>query len=336
MPLSLHWPKRQELSVGIDLGADTTKVVCLQSTGTEYTLMAHALLRKEKRGSLIEFLHHSSLSKAAIRVAIQAPIQVQPLSVPIVPADELDAVVSWAFKDASNINVDDYLIRFAKKNIDAATNQQNLTAFAIEKTFFDQWLNFVRDIGPNVTFAEPDIQALANLIIYSYNLKDNDRYAVIDIGRSQSQLAIVSCYGIEFYRSFSGLGGASLISSLHTESDETTEQSDLLSSKIFSQPLSEQDEEIVDAINGFCAKLCVQAQYAIESYTAQVKDRPITNIILTGGVARLANLKDQIQETLHFPTDIIEPFTKLNLDRFTGTNFNSYKSLYAIAAGLAL
>lgn len=336
MPLSLHWPKRQELSVGIDLGADTTKVVCLQSNGTDYKLMAHALLRKEQRGSLIEFLHHSSLSKAAIGVAIQAPLQVQPLSIPIVPAEELDAVVSWALKDASNLSVDDYLIRFAKKNIDAATNQQNITAFAIEKTFFDQWLNFVRDIGSNIRFAEPDIQALANLIIYSYNLKDSDRYAVIDIGRSQSQLAIVSCYGIEFYRSFSGLGGASLISSMHPESEPTAEQNDILSAKVFSTPLSEQDEEIVDVINGFCAKLCVQAQYAIESYSTQVKDRPITNIILAGGVARLPNLKDQIQETLHFPTDIIEPFTKLNLDKFHGTNFDTYKSLYAIAAGLAL
>jgi len=338
MSLSLHLPRRQELAVGIDIGADTTKLVCLQSAPSGYKLLAHALLRKDQMGKLVEFLHHSALKKAEVRVAIQAPqIQVKPVSVPIVPADEMNAVVSWSFKEITNLNIDEYTIRFSSTGIDTKTNKQNVTAFGIEKVFLDQWLKFLTEVGVGTpSVAEPDIQSLANLVIYNSDLGASNRCALIDIGRSQSQLAVVSRSGIEFYRTFSGLGTLALAQEISVELGVSEEDAERLCMELASKTPSKNDSQIMDVINGFYAKLCVQAQYAIENYASTAPNFPISNILLAGGGARLANLKDQIQETLHFPTDLINPFAKLDLAKFRGTDFDSYKSLYAVAVGLAL
>jgi type IV pilus assembly protein PilM len=289
-------------------------------------------------GNVVEFLQHSALKKAEVRVAIQAPqIHVRPVSIPIVPADEMHAVVSWSFKELTNLNIDEYVIRFSNNGIDTATNKQNVTAFGIEKTFLDQWLKFLSEVGVGTpSIAEPDIQSLANLVIYNNDLSGSNRYALIDIGRSQSQLAVISRSGIEFYRTFSGLGTHALAQEIGLELGISEEDAERRCMEATSKTLSKENAQMMDVINGFYAKLCVQAQYAIENYASTAPNFPISNILLAGGGARLVNLKDQIQETLHFPTDVINPFAKLDLGKFRGTDFDSYKSLYAVAVGLAL
>jgi type IV pilus assembly protein PilM len=332
------WPPKKTLTVGIDLGVDAAKVICLKSSKSGYQLMAHALLRREQLGMIREFLHHPSLKGADIRLAIQVPqLKMQRLSVPIVPREELAPIVTWAFKEATNLSVDDFIVRFYQTGVDAESQKLNILAFAIEKSFFSQWLNFIHSTGiegPNL--AEPDIQSLANLINFNYSLKEGNRCVIIDIGKSQSQLAVVSHLGIEFFRPLSGVGTDYLSSNVSQELGWSSIEAENNIVELGNSGTCKRQDEVIDIINSYCEKFCVQAQYAIENYINIAKDQPITNILLAGGGARLKGLKEHIQDTLHFPTDLLDPFTQFSLGRFNERDFDNSKTIYAVAAGLAL
>jgi type IV pilus assembly protein PilM len=339
--MSIHFSlsHAKSLTVGIDLGLDAAKVICLKATKSGYELKAHALLKRDQLGALKEFLHHSSLRQAHVRLAIQVPqLKVQKVTVPIVPREELGQVVTWAFKEATSLPIDEYIVRYYQMGAESqGDNKQTYTAFAIEKTFFEKWREFIGKAGIiHPKMAEPDIQSLANTAIHNYGNKEGYRFAVIDIGKAQSQMAVVSQNGIEFFRPFSGIGGDQLASGLGVELGISTEDAERRLLDIAHDVPCEKQDEIQDFINGYCAKFCVQAQYAIEQYASTSKESPITNILLAGGGAKLKGLREQIQETLHFPTDLINPFARIDLGRFAGRNFDSSKTIYAIATGLAL
>lgn len=330
--------KRKTLSIGIDLGADTAKLVALLSSKSGHRLVAHALVKKDELYGLKDFLNHPELARSDLRIAIQDPnLKVQKLLLPVVPRDELQQIVSWELGDATGIPIDDYVVRFVTGNIDADTQKQRVTAFAMEKKHLEEWKKFIDISGiSHPDAAEPDIQSLANIILYNYDLKETDRYAILDIGKTQSQMAIVSQNGIEFYRPYSGIGGDQLIMNLTHETGNTPQEAELKLLQIANNEHCEQQELITDIVSRYCAQFCVQTQYAFENYMTLQKDKPITNIVLSGGGSQLHGLKEQVQETLHFPTDLIDPFSRLDLGRFKKNDFENSKTLYAVAAGLAL
>lgn len=326
------------LSVGIDLGVDAAKVICLKPTKNSYQLKAHALLQRGQLGILKEFLHHSSLKYADVRLAIQVPhLKVQQVTIPVVPREELPQVIAWAFKEATNLPVDDYLIRYYQIGSEQDSQKQIFTAFAIEKSFFDKWTDFIGHIGiVKPKLAEPDIQSLANIVVYNHGFAQGYRFVIIDIGKTQSQLAVVSSQGIEFFRPFSNIGGDNLAASIGLELGIESDEAEHRILDIENNIKCEKQSEIEEIISEYCAKFCVQAQYAIEHFTTTAKENAITNIFLAGGGAKLKGLKEQIQDTLHFPTDLIDPFARLDLGRFSERDFRNSKTLYAVATGLAL
>src|SRR5688572_3949973 len=115
------------LSVGIDLGAEAAKLICLSSLKTGYKLIAHALVRRDHIQDLKELLSHPEFKRADIRIAIQDPkIKIQKLKVPLVPPEELVQVVTWEFREATNITVDDFIIRFLRNQSQREETKQNI------------------------------------------------------------------------------------------------------------------------------------------------------------------------------------------------------------------
>lgn len=338
MSVHFSWPQKNTLNVGIDLGVDSIKLICLKATKSGHEVMAHALLRRDQLAVMKEFLHHPNLKQAQIRLAIQVPqIKIQQLTVPIVPREELNPVVAWAFKESTNLPIDDYIIRFYQTSVDAQAQKQNISAFAIEKGFFAQWLKFVENSGINsFQMAEPDIHSLTNVVTHNYPLKDGSRCVIIDIGKSQCQLAVVSHNGIEFFRPFSNVRSEQLVSDVSQELGISIEDAELAVSGGYKEIPAPKQAILNDIITSHCEKLCVQAQYAIENYMTQSKDQGLANIFLTGGGARLRGLKEHIQDTLHYPTDLLDPFSKIEMGRFNELAFDNSKTLYAVATGLAL
>ena len=326
------------LSVGIDLGSDNVKLICLLSSKGTYELVSHALIRKNNMHTLLEFLAHPDLKNASLRIAIQDPnLKVQKLKVPVVPREEMEQAVTWTLKEAVEMPIDDYTVRYYDNLSQSDAKTVSVTAIAMEKKKIADWLHFMSEVGiANPSIAEPDIQSLANAVNYNYELKESDRYAVIDIGKAQTQCVVLSSNGIEFYRPFSGVCGNDLTMSLSHDLNTDHEESERMVLEVSNNLKCSHHDEVQEVIGRFCAKFCVQAQYAIENYMGIAKDKPITNVLLSGGGANLKGLKEQIQETLHHPTDLIDPFIKLNCANFDKKEYEGFKTLYSVAAGLAL
>ena len=94
---------------------------------------------------------------------------------------------------------------------------------------------------------------------------------------------------------------------------------------------------ISEAVTPVLNKMLSEFRRSFDFYENSIKKRPISKVILSGGGARLKNIERFFADKLGVPTEIADPFKKIDLPK--GMDPDEMRSLapaLVVAIGLAM
>ncbi len=324
-------------SIGLDLGADQVKFICLAHLKGTHELMAHGLFKRSNTDGIRAALRHPAIRNGDIRANVADPgIRIQKLDLPEVPESELDEIAKWAIKDQLENSLEEYLFRYDRTGEVPTKTGVPYLVIAVPQRAIENLEKELKGLGiRRAHVIEPNIYALANSVLHNYEPQKDDRYAVIDLGKVQALFGVVSPHGLVNSRDLKGISGeilTQLLSSDRGVSLEEAERYKISEPDLLRGPQAGNTEGLVQ----YLSRAAVEIQHSLDNYALLYPKDSITNILLTGGESCLKILSPYIQDTLKIPTRVLDPFRKVDISRFEKTNLDQTKALYGVAMGLAL
>jgi type IV pilus assembly protein PilM len=162
--------------------------------------------------------------------------------------------------------------------------------------------------------------------------------AVIDVGSNTSTVVVARNGVPEFVRIISA-GGRDLTDAIRSEGMLTAEQAEAtklsLGLSTVGVPLAQQP--IVEVIYKVAGELLNSIRNTLTYFVGAHDQQPITQIVLTGGGAKLRGFAQALQDGTHIPIVIADPFGLVSVDRRLAAQSTPATSDAAcVALGLAL
>lgn len=327
----------QGWTVGIDVGTEHAKLICLNVKGETRQLMAAGMYKRNNLKGIKDALHHPAIRNGNIRIGFAEPtMKIHPISLPQVPEKELDEVVKWAVKDLEG-SPEDYVFRYVRTPGPATEAGLPYVVFAIERQKLEIREQELRELGlsSKANIMEPNANALANTVVFNNPPENNDRYAVIDFGKEQTLFLVVSASGLLFARYLTDISGNKLTFLIGQDQgipEPEAEAYKISQEDLLRGPGSANTQGVIQ----YLSKSALEIQLALDKYTLQYPEEHITRIYITAGGSRLKILKPYIQDTLKIATEYLDPFQKIDTSRVDAQGYQNAKEYYAVAMGLAL
>jgi type IV pilus assembly protein PilM len=162
--------------------------------------------------------------------------------------------------------------------------------------------------------------------------------AIIDVGANTSTVVVARDGVPEFVRIISA-GGRDLTDAIRSEAALTTEQAEStkLSLGLSTVGVPVAQQPIVEVIYKVAGELLNSIRNTLTYFVGAHDQQPISQIVLTGGGAKLRGFAQALQDGTHIPIVIADPFGLVAVDRRLASQTSSASSDAAcVALGLAL
>jgi type IV pilus assembly protein PilM len=327
-------------SIGLDLGAEFVKFICLAKKGSRFQLMAHGEYERKNVEAIRAALQHPAIKSGDIRVSIEEPtLRVQKLDLPKVPQNEIDQVIAYSVKKTLKMALNEFQYRYypIDESLGEKTDDRLKYIFlALENEKIEKRMVELKKLGfSQPSLLEPHINALSCCIEYNYSLKKEEAYGVIDIGRSGTNFSAVTSVGLVFNENLAGASIDAFALQLSREKQISLEEAlEKLSSIIKG---SDEIQKINDdLIRPIISRLCIKIQEAMDSFHVHFEKVPITKLLLTGGGSKFTALSSSLQSTFQIETSYLDPFKNLDKSRMKDTDFEKISHSFGVSVGLAL
>ncbi len=323
------WPFDQKLSVGIDLGTESVKVVCLSKSRGEYELVSFGQISQKNTDDLRTFLQNPQLEGASLRVSMKDSLyKSKKLELPPVPEDELAQMLALSLGPSLDGSVEDYVLRY---------QPLQKVILISEKAQLDVFTQELQEMGiarPDVI--EPRVNALAMSVGYNHPFTQAvQRQAVVDIGHGSALFLVSSSEGLLFSRSLSDASGRDLLGHIATSYEISVDEI-LRLRDADPEFLTLKNLKAKSAIIQWLYKVTIEIQNSIESFQLQFPQEKVTDLLITGGASKTSGIVSYVSDTLKIPVSPLQAFRQINTSGFPGVNFEAIDNLYAVAVGLAL
>jgi type IV pilus assembly protein PilM len=162
--------------------------------------------------------------------------------------------------------------------------------------------------------------------------------AIIDIGSNTSTVVVARDGVPEFVRIISA-GGRDLTDAIRSEGMLTSEQAEAtkLSLGLSTVGVPVAQQPTVEVIYKVAGELLNSLRNTLTYFVGAHDQQPITQIILTGGGAKLRGFAQALQDGTHIPIVIADPFGLVAVDqRVAAQTANGHGDAGCVALGLAL
>jgi len=331
-------------AVGIDIGNEVVKIVCLDKTEGKYKLDAiGSFTYQGDMEKLKSFFDKANIEDKDIRVNIEdSSLKIRRLDIPPMEDKEMQESVKWGLKDVVEGDVEDYFYKYIK--IDESDLKIDkkipLIVFAVKKNAVNDRISVVEGLGlKNPKIIEPNAGALNVLYDYTRQGEQEENMAIVDLGSSFSLFVVMGKNSILFSRPLSGCSDSYLVDHIARDLGVSIkEAADVKTKFIFNPDTIDSDTltKVKNTVLHFQSRLALEIQRSIDGYSLVFVGKKVSSILLTGGGAYYHGLRDYLKETLGFKVELYDPFKGININKFANSNIDKKKAIYAIACGLAL
>lgn len=240
--------------------------------------------------------------------------------------------------DINDVNIDYQILGESENNPD----QMSVLLVAAKKELINDYVNLVQMAGLHPSIIEVDAFALQNTYESSYGLdpdyeQDPDAVptALVDIGASKTSLNILKGASSLFMRDISfgcGLVNQKIVAQIDCSPAEAEE----IKRAAVSDQLSQ--EELAGIVSEAAGEWADEIRRALDFYYSSFPDERIGRIILSGGGAKIKEIRDLLVAETGAEVETIDPFG--NMDNaeevFDASYLKQIAPQAAIAMGLAL
>ena len=339
---------KKKVSVGIDIGSTSVKLVQLKEQKGSYHLLhvgvlplpAEAIVDNTLMDSssvveTIKSLLHTlrvKADEAACSVSGNSVI-IRKISLPAMTSEELDEQIQWEAEQYVPFDINDVNIDFQILGEDEHDpSKMNVLLVASKKDIVNDYVTVFNETGLKLAVIDVDAFAIQNAFEINYDVFPEEVVALINIGANIISLNVVKDGASLFTRDVQ-LGGSVYTDEIQKQFSVSSEQAEKI--KISGQ--SPDPSKLHDLMSRLNETLALEMRRSLDFYNSTASEGKIGKIYLSGGGAKTPMLAAAVGQRLGVPVEILNPFQKFKYSEndFDTEFLNDVAPLMTVAMGLA-
>jgi type IV pilus assembly protein PilM len=341
---------RAKSLVGLDIGSSAVKVVELKEMGKGrgYQLQNIGIepLSPEAivdgaimdAGLVIEAIQKAlggrKVKAGDVAIALSGhSVIIKKISIPATSEEELAEVIPWEAEQYIPFDVEDVNLAYQVLKGGGSDGNMDVLLVAAKKDKIHDYTSVVTQAGRNPVLVDVDVFALQNCFEMNYDADDSEGVALVNVGASTTNVAIVKGATSIFWRDIS-VGGNHYNDALRKELNVTFEQAEALKrGQSVDGVAPDKLPSILASVNDFIGG---EIQKTIDFFKNTTPGEGITRMVLAGGSARVPHLRESLAERFGVPVEPLNPFNRVQIGKgISPETLDELSPSVSIAVGLA-
>ncbi len=336
------------MSVGLDIGSRTIKVIELNREGKKFALKAAGAvgystpvniesLKDEKEMGNLAGVIKKLLSEARISskdVAISLPetqVYTRLMKFPLLNDQEIASAVKWEAEEYIPIPIRDAIVehRILERQEHSSPPQVLVLLVAVLRSQVEKYMKVLGMVNLNVVGVETELMSLVRSLA-----PESAPSMIIDFGAHSTDLAITRNQELFFSRSIPSAGDAftRAVAQSMGVSQEQAEQY----KRTYGLLEDQLEGKVGKSLTPIFRVVIEEIKKTIHYYQLETKGEAPTSIIVTGGSAGIPGLTVMLTKLVGLEVVMGNPFSRVAVDPSSAKSLVNYAPIYSIAVGLAM
>ncbi len=334
------------MSVGIDIGSKTIKVVELSWTGDVPSLKSAAVIGMkdasiEKMQDEVEFTNLASkikklfadakISSKEVYIGLpESQVFTRSIKFPPLTDQEIASAVKWQAEEIVPIPIKEAIFQhiILERRENTQPPEVLVLVVAAPRTLVEKYIKILSLAGLTVTGVETELIALTRSLGVPAKTS-----LVVSLGAKSTDIAVAKNAKLVFSRTISTAGDALTRIIAQTMGIDPAQAEEYKKTYGFSNQL---EGKVANAITPVFKIIVEEIKKAINFYQTDEKGDAPSVIVLSGGSAGIPEIVPTLTKMIGIEVVMGNPFSKVTVDPQVLKNLKSYAPLYGVAVGLAL
>ena len=327
---------KNNMSVGIDIGSKTNKIVELEKEGKTFKLLASGAVGYQgvdpvALSDVVRKLHKEAHIRGR-NVAISLPeplVFTRTIKFPPLTDQEIESAVKWEAEQYIPIPATEAIIEHQiVERSQGPSGGVTVLLVASPKTLVEKYIKLMQGAGLTTGGVETETLALCRALA-----PETGTVLILDFGAQSSNIGIIKDAMVRFSRSIPTAGEAftrALSQGLGIEYQqaEAYKKTYGLSSDL--------EGKVKASLAPVFNLIADEIKKAIHFYQTEEKGEAPKSIIVSGGTSSMPEAISTLSNLLGIEVVVGNPFAKVLVDERASKSLANYSSLYSVAVGLAL
>jgi len=341
--------RREEPYLSVDIGSSSIKVLEMSGHMGQLRLTNAAVLPTPAAAIQNNMVYETNAVAEATRTLIEShkmrasrvitavpgpAVIIKRVQLPAQSAQELENTIlfeagNFIPEDLENVNLDYQITDYLDDG-----KRMEVLLVAAKKDIVASYTETVRAAGLTPAIIDVDYFALENMFEANYDGAPDRAIALVNVGARYSSINILK-NGRSTFTGDVPVGGRDISEALMRDLGVEADKAEALKANGGSN--EEGGEQATAVIESAAAALIEEIHHALSFFWTAATDETIDKLYLSGGVARMPGLAEQLSERVQAPVEIAKPFAHVTVDRALDTpEFRQQAPEFAVAMGLAI
>jgi type IV pilus assembly protein PilM len=335
------------MSVGLDIGSKTIKIVELSKEGGGWRLRGSGVIGYTGRppehltdekdfaalAQAVKKLHkEANISSSQIYVSLpEQQVFTRTIKFPPLNDAEIASAVKWEAEQYIPIPVNEAIIQhqIIERKDDTTPPSVLVLLVASPRTLVEKYVKVVEMAGLNPTVVETELMALTRALA-----PPDQTVLLVDFGARSTDIAIAKNGILSFSRSLSTAGEAFTRAVAQTLGIQEAQAEEY--KKAYGLSESQLEGKIRKALDPVFGIVSEEIRKAIHFYQTEEKGESPRSVIVSGGSAGMPDIVSMLSKIIGLEVVVGNPFVKIAMSPETSRALAPYGPLYPIAVGLAM
>ena len=340
--------------VGLDLGSSCIKLVQLKEGGrgggwklenmgvlplSPEAIVDGAIMDSGLVVDVIQNLFRENKVKGS-EVALSLSghsVIIKRVSLPTMNEEELAESIQWEAEqyipfDIQDVNIDYQILQSTSQSTEG---NMDVLLVAVKKSKISDYTSVLNQAGKTPAVVDVDVFALQNAYEVNYPPEPDQTLALVNIGASVTNIAILQGTNSVFWRDIS-IGGNQYTDAIQKELNVSFEAAESL--KRGQEGAGENAEKLQQILKQVSQDVGGEVQKTLDFFKATTAGEQVSKIVLSGGSSRIGGLQELLAERFGVPVEMFNPFQSIEASskQFPQERLQELAPDMAVAVGLAL
>lgn len=335
------------MSVGLDIGSKTIKIVELSKEGTNWRLKASGIVgykgtapdqAKDEKEMLslvdaIKKLHkEAKIGSKDVSIALaESSVYTRVVKFPLLTESEIASAVRWEAEQYIPIPITEAVIQhqILGKHEEQVPPSVDVLLVAAPRIIVERYVRAVEMAGLNLATIETGLISLSRSLGI-----DGQTILIADLGARSTDIAIIKNSTLVFSRAFPTGGDAftrAVAQFLGIDQVQAEEYK-----RTYGLSANQLEGKVRQSLEPVFRLVGDELKKGIHYYQAEAKGDQIRSVILSGGAAGMPDITAFLTQYLGLEVIIGNPFAKVDVDPEAVKSLTGYAPYYSVSVGLAM
>lgn len=267
---------------------------------------------------------------------------IKKVNLPSMTEDELNESIQWEAEQYIPFSINDVNLDVQILNMSEESGQMEVLLVAAKKDIIDEYTAVIREAGLKPLIMDVDAFTVENSFDLSEAIEPGEVVALVNVGASLININILQ-NGVTAFTRDINMGGNQFTEEIQKQLNVSYEEAEAL--KLGGNISSTQStteaivpQEVGSILRSTSEAMSVEIQRSIDFFLATASGLSLSKVVVSGGTARVAGLKEALETTLNAKVELADPFrsVQFNPKDFDPDSLADLAPMSAVVTGLAL